>query len=91
MPREANVNDLERPNFITALACYPELPFVFCGRQDGSVCVYDAISGQFTSSLYNHNHQMPITTLLFDEETSVLVSADLANTMLSYKILPGER
>lgn len=72
---------------ITACAVHPRGLFVICGKDDGSVCLYDARSGLQTHVLYNHGQGAAITRLTYDVKSGFIASADDSSTVLVHKMI----
>ena len=51
---------------ITVLACHPSGDVVFCGKEDGSVLLYETKTGEHSRTLFHHAHGVAIVSLLFD-------------------------
>ena len=85
--KEISTSTLEEVVTITMLVCHPALNFVFCGKDDGTVSAYDSISGRLRGILYHHGDGISVTSLVFDAETSSLLSTDSSSRVLGYKLV----
>ena len=71
---------------ITAIACAKSAPTVFYGMQDGSVHACDIAGEPRRQPLYVQWAGCPIDLLYFDDEASVLGSADLSGSATARKV-----
>lgn len=61
---------------ITACVVHPGGNFVICGKEDGSVCLYDARTGLQIRILYVHGQGATVTHLTYDVQSGLIASAD---------------
>jgi len=71
---------------ITCLETVESGTFTFCGRDDGSVCLYQTASGRCDSVLVRHGRNVGICHLACDLAALVLVSVDVSNRVLVHKL-----
>lgn len=69
---------------ITTIVSHPTLDFIFCGRDDGSVGVYEALSGELRKELYSHIEGIAITFMAFQGDC--VFSVDSSSRILGYTI-----
>ncbi|KAL2070557.1 hypothetical protein VTL71DRAFT_13583 [Oculimacula yallundae] len=67
---------------ITALCSTVAGNYVFCGKTDGSVVYFETGTAIQRSLLYKHSRGASITSVLFVEQSSLLVSADTFGCVL---------
>jgi WD40 repeat protein len=70
---------------ITAMMSNPTTNEIFVGKGDGSVAVYNSLSGSQTSALYSHPKDLFIRTITCND-ASVIATADAGNRILAWKI-----
>ncbi|KAL9591797.1 MAG: hypothetical protein Q9179_007362 [Wetmoreana sp. 5 TL-2023] len=69
---------------ITAIFPHPKGGFVFCGKDDGSVCAYSLKSGDEISKLYQHKTLLRIVS--WWQLRNALISVDASNVILVWKL-----
>ncbi|KAH9909403.1 hypothetical protein F4778DRAFT_229652 [Xylariomycetidae sp. FL2044] len=65
-----------RAHNITAMACFESSTFVFAGKEDGSVYVYDILRETQGQQLFIQTRNCPVTLLHFDAEDHILTCCD---------------
>lgn len=86
-PQERLLDDFEDPVLITALACHERGEVIFCGKEDGSVCLYATKSGRHMRDLFSHADGVSIVSLFFDDESHILGSADSSSRVMTHKLI----
>lgn len=76
---------------ITALAAAANGEAIFCAREDGSVCLYETKSGRQNKKLFSHADGVPVISLLFDDESHTLTSADSSSRVMTHKLIHQQR
>lgn len=71
---------------ITSLACHDSEDVFFCGKEDGSVYLYDIDTGFSLRTLFSHAHDVAIVYLHFEEESRTLTSVDLCSRIMVHKL-----
>jgi WD40 repeat protein len=84
--KEIDLVDADDLVMITAVAVHPQGHFVLCGKDDGSVCLYDAQTGLQHQKLYSHVQGVAITHLEFDVTSGLIASDDASSTVMVYRI-----
>ncbi|KAK1634966.1 hypothetical protein BDP81DRAFT_55296 [Colletotrichum phormii] len=84
--KEINLADDGDLVMITSCAVQSVGEIVICGKDDGSVCHYDAQTGQQLRVLYNHGQGAAITHLSFDSHSGLIASADDSSTVMVHKM-----
>ncbi|KAI1074605.1 hypothetical protein F5B20DRAFT_586079 [Whalleya microplaca] len=77
---------------ITAIACTHSLPFVFCGKEDGTIHVYDTTQDSCSQQMFMQTKNCPIILLHFDSSSDILVCCDAATRITARRVTkrPGE-
>ncbi|CAI7640645.1 unnamed protein product [Penicillium glandicola] len=74
---------------ITSILCVPSASIVFCGKEDGSVHVYDIASELQSQQLFVQTPGVPINVLHFDE--GILTYADSSSRVVSRRLMRRPR
>lgn len=74
---------------ITSIICVRSASIVFCGKEDGSVHVYDIASEPQSQQLFVQTPGVPITVLHFDE--GILTCGDSASRVVSRRLMRRPR
>lgn len=90
-PQEISLDVSEDDNLITSLACHVKDDIFFCGKEDGSVYLYDTKSGRQKQKLLSHADGVSILYLSFDSENLVLNSIDSSSRILSHRLSQQQR
>lgn len=91
MPQEVRMITIDDVNPITSLACHEAGHVFFCGKEDGSIYVYESQSGRQGHRLCNHADGVSILSLSFDEKSNVLCSTDTASRIILHKFVLGDQ
>lgn len=76
---------LEDSIIITAVACHENGKDIFCGKDGGSVYLYDANSGQQNSLLFKHSNKFSVHILRFESKAETLISADISGRVILHR------
>jgi WD40 repeat protein len=76
---------------ITCIECIPLRSVVFCGKEDGSVHVYDVSLKPQSTHLFTQTAGVPIISLHFDVEKAILTCSDVASKVTSRIIRRPQR
>ena len=71
---------------IAAMCCHPSGSFVFCGKRDGSVSLFETSSAKHQQILYRHASNIEVTCVLYVEKQELLVTADESGRVLINKL-----
>lgn len=74
---------------VTAIAIPPTGAVAFVGKYDGSVSLYDLRTGSSSRELYSH--KSPVRIVEWSAESSVLLSVDISNSVISWKLQKSPR
>ncbi|PMD20579.1 hypothetical protein NA56DRAFT_170291 [Hyaloscypha hepaticicola] len=69
---------------ISAMIRHPQEEVVFCGKQDGTVSVYDSRTGSPLQILYRH--KSPVRILAWGPQENILISIDASNGIIAWKM-----
>lgn len=87
-PQDFMVTESATAPAITALTAVEGTKFAICGKDDGNVHLYDTMSGQQVSIVLQHTQLMAIVLVEYDEQSRLLVTADVSSVVLVHKLLP---
>ena len=88
-PQEIGMEPSDDVIAITALACPQSGKVFFCGKEDGSVHLYELESGRQSKILFSHAYGVSIVSLFFDDEKCILSSAD-SSSRITIRNLVGK-
>ena len=71
---------------ITSVACHDSGEMFFCGKEDGSVYLYDVNSGLQSRQLFSHAHGVSIVILEFEERSQTISSIDSSSRIMIHKL-----
>jgi WD40 repeat protein len=74
---------------ITAIANHHDEKFVFCGRENGSVVLFDTKTGKPAQELYSHAKDVAVSLLEWNQQGCVLASADVSGRFTVRNITRG--
>jgi hypothetical protein len=86
-PKIVGVADIDDMIEITTLICHESGEFLFCGKSDGSVCIYHTTTGKQISTLYNHADDIPVTSMCWGEKSKVLITGDAASQLIARQLV----
>ena len=86
-PQDYKLDETEQRVQITALASSENGDAIFCGKEDGSVCLYDAKTGQHVRQLFRHAAGVSIMSLYFDVQSGILGSTDSGSRTMAHKLV----
>ncbi|RFU24994.1 hypothetical protein B7463_g11345, partial [Scytalidium lignicola] len=82
----ANVEPPENITLISSVACHDSGEIFFCGKEDGSVSVYDIKSGLSIKKLFSHAQGVTISLLYFEKDSHTLTSVDLSSRVMIHRL-----
>ena len=92
-PHIAGTNMWDDDLSITAMVDCWEGDFLFCGREDGSIAVFETKAGMQVQVLYSHVRNIAISSLCWNQQERILVSTDISGRFLAQTVSqasPGE-
>ncbi|RYC61478.1 hypothetical protein CHU98_g4743 [Xylaria longipes] len=72
---------------ITAMTCMAGASGVICGKEDGTVLVFNTSSGSHGQELFTHTRNFAIKFLHYDNEGCTLTCVDTSNRVTSRKLI----
>ena len=90
LPQETMIEPSEDITLIGALACHENGEVLFCGKSDGGIYLYYSNSGAKAEKLISHASNVPIVSLYFDNQSSVLSSVDSSSRVMLHKLILQE-
>ena len=88
-PQEVSMDSLDDIVLITSIVCHPNGEVFFCGKEDGSVYLYETKSGRQSHKLFNHARGVSILSLFFDAQSNTLSSMDNASRVKVHRLKQG--
>ena len=85
-PQEVLMESSENVTLITSMVSDPEGTAFFCGKEDGSVYLFETKTGRQTQKLFSHARGVSIVSLFFDTESNALSGIDNASRVKSHRL-----
>lgn len=85
-PQESGLGSSEDVVLITALTCHTSGEMFFCGKEDGSIWLYETRTARQLQKLFSHAGGVSIAQLLFDEHSNMLSSTDSSSRITARKL-----
>ena len=85
-PQEFSLDNSNEAVQITSLACHGNADVCFCGKEDGSVHLYETESGQQSHKLFSHADGVAILSLHLEGESQILSSIDSSSRVMAHKL-----
>lgn len=85
-PQEISLEPSGNVVMITSAACHDSGEVFFCGKEDGSVYLYDVESGLLSRKLFSHAHGVAIVSLYFERESQTLSSIDSSSRIMIHRL-----
>ncbi|MCJ1244025.1 hypothetical protein MMC30_001222 [Trapelia coarctata] len=85
-PQEITLEPSEDVILITSLAIHDNGEVFFCGKDDGSVWLYETKSGRQNQKLFSHAEGVAVISLLFDNDSHYLSSIDSSSRVMMHKL-----
>ncbi len=82
--KEISSATIEELISITAIVSHPTMDFVFCGKDDGTVMLFESVHGKVQKELYSHVEDISVTLLRLGN--NVLVSADASSRLIAHRL-----
>ncbi|KAI0421746.1 hypothetical protein F5X98DRAFT_389026 [Xylaria grammica] len=76
---------------ITAIACIRDTAEVVCGKEDGTVHIYNVSSEPHGRELFTQTRNCAITLLHFDDDSRTITCADTSGRVTSRRLVPETR
>lgn len=84
--QETSLEPHEDVVLITSVACHNSGEVFFCGKEDGSVYLYEIKSGLQARKLFSHAHGVAIVSLDFEEDSHTLSSIDSSSRIMVHRL-----
>ena len=84
--QETSLEPYEDVVLITSVACHNSGEVFFCGKEDGSVYLYEIKSGLQARKLFSHAHGVAIVSLDFEEDSHTLSSIDSSSRIMVHRL-----
>jgi WD40 repeat protein len=85
-PLDIKLDDAKLSVHITTFACAESRNAIFCGKVDGSICLYDAKNGQQLQVLFRHTKGVSIVSLAYDVQSGILISVDSSSRTMALEL-----
>ena len=82
--KEISSAAIEGLTSITAMVAHPTMDFVFCGKDDGTVTLFETEKGRVQKELYTHVGGTSVA--LLELMNDVIVSADVSSGLIAHRI-----
>ena len=82
VPQTVETGEIDSLVEITTLVCHANGKDIFCGKEDGTVAVYDTATGQQVQILYQHVGEMPVLNMVWGEKQQILASVDASSSII---------
>ena len=89
-PQETSLESTENITLVTSLVCHPDGADFFCGKEDGSVYLYETTSGRPSHKLFSHAKGASILSLSFDVKSNTISSIDNAGRVKAHGLKKGQ-
>ena len=88
------VQTIEAPGWmekksITAVTVHHTGDYLFCAKEDGSVCAYETDTGNVVQHLFRHAEHIAVCLLVWNAKKNLLASADLSGRFMVRRIIIG--
>lgn len=75
---------------ITSLCCHAADDLFFVGKEDGSVYVYEAKTGQLCRRVLSHASGVAVLSLYLEQQSQLLISIDSSSRIMAHRLLPQQ-
>lgn len=82
LPQEVSSKPSQDVVLITSLACYDQEGIFFCGKENGSVYLFEMKTGRQCYKLFTQTANVAILDISFDEKNQTLSSFDTASRIM---------
>lgn len=88
--QEISLESSDDVNLITSLVCHGQDRVAFCGKENGSVYLYETKSGRQSQKLFSHADGVSILSLYLNEESHTLSSIDSSSRIMVHRLVRRE-
>lgn len=85
-PMEVTLDASKDVVLITAIASCNRADVFFCGKDDGSIWLYDTRTGHQVQKILSHAEGISVESLFFDNDSYTLASTDSASRIMTHKL-----
>lgn len=85
-PLEISLDPEDNVSAITSVACHNSGEVFFCGKEDGTIHLYNIETGLTSRVLFSHAHGVAILSLHFEEESHTLSSIDASSRVMIHSL-----
>lgn len=89
--QEYTLESSENVVLITSAICHQSKDLFICGKEDGSVYLYDAKTGQQSRKLFSQAKGVPISYLCINEESQIVTSIDHSSRVMAHGLACGQQ
>ena len=86
VPKTVEVGELDSIVQITTLLCHENGKDIFCGKDDGTISVYEATTGRQNQSLYQHIGGIAILSMAWGRKRQILATVDASSSIVIRKL-----
>jgi len=90
-PQEIRLESIDDVVLITSLACDDIGDVFICGKDDGSVYLYETKSAQQIQKLFSHASGVSVVSLFFNAESQILSSIDSSSRVITHKLVRQQK
>ena len=88
--QEISLESSDDVNLITSLVCHGQDRVAFCGKENGSVYLYETKSSRQSQKLFSHADGVSILSLYLNEESHTLSSIDSSSRIMVHRLVRRE-
>jgi len=85
-PQEVTLKPVEDVVLITSIACPDTADVFFCGKEDGSVYLFDIETGLPISTLFTHARGVQIASLQYHRQSKTITSVDTSGRLIIHRL-----
>jgi WD40 repeat protein len=85
-PQDYILHDFDPAMVISTFVCCEDENIVICGKNDGSICLFDGNTGKMEQELVHGTCNNAITCLCYDPTSRILTSAGIDSSVVSYQL-----
>ena len=86
-PEVVSLESVEDVILITSVVCHNDGRWLFCGKEDGSVYLYENSTGSQSKKLFSHAHGVAIVHLDYEVESQTLSSIDSSSRIMIHQLI----
>ena len=86
VPKTIEAGGMDSDVEITTLVCHEDGENTFCGKDDGSVAVYDTVTGKQVQTLYQHVGGIAVLNIAWGKNQQIIATVDASSSILLRKV-----